>query len=245
MKFNWDEHINDTVIISLKEREDRKRLLDPRLGKIKFEDGSTLKDHSRYFDAIDPTMLGDFPDGIQQKTYPFDYHYVIDEREGIKHLYNTGFMLDSTETEIAICHSHYSVWKHIVDNKIPMTLITEDDVVFEYGFAKKMGELMTEDFPEDCELLYLSYDITESLTAEKYNKSVYRAYKGLWWLSGYMLSYEGAKKLLDRLPIIGPVDMWINHHFNDLNVYVTIKPLIWQSRETDSSNTWSFTKNQW
>ena len=31
----------------------------------------------------------------------------------------------------------------------------------------------------------------------------------LWYLSGYILSYEGAKYLLDSLPVIGPVDSWI------------------------------------
>jgi len=37
-------------------------------------------------------------------------------------------------------------------------------------------------------------------------------------LSGYVISREGAKRLLRLLPCRGPVDLWLNHQFGILDV---------------------------
>src|SRR4029453_15673138 len=63
--------------------------------------------------------------------------------------------------------------------------------------------------------------------------------RGLWYLSGYILSRRGARKLLDALPCRGPVDLWINHQFSKLNVFATRRSIVRQRRDSISTNTYS------
>lgn len=63
--------------------------------------------------------------------------------------------------------------------------------------------------------------------------------RGLWHLSGYVLSREGAKKLLRLLPCRGPVDLWINHQFGVLDVRATRRSIIGQRRDASSTNSYS------
>jgi hypothetical protein len=59
-------------------------------------------------------------------------------------------------------------------------------------------------------------------------------------MSSYILTRSAAEKLLDNLPIVGPVDVWINYQFEYLNAYMTPGNLITQTGMTDSDNTYSF-----
>jgi len=59
-------------------------------------------------------------------------------------------------------------------------------------------------------------------------------------MSGFIISQSGARKLLDNLPVIGPIDVWINHRFRDMKVYTTFKPYIGQDKALDSYNRYSF-----
>jgi Glycosyl hydrolases family 16 len=68
---------------------------------------------------------------------------------------------------------------------------------------------------------------------------VFRPVRGLWYLSGYILSRQGAEKLLRLLPCRGPVDLWINHQFSALNVRATRRPLVHQRRDAPSTNSYS------
>ena len=60
-----------------------------------------------------------------------------------------------------------------------------------------------------------------------------------------MLTYEGAKKLLDNLPVIGPVDVWINYQFEKMKTYAMTDQIIWQAHDTQSSNSCSFGIKYW
>lgn len=66
-----------------------------------------------------------------------------------------------------------------------------------------------------------------------------RPSRGLWLLSGYVLSKRGAQRLLDLLPVRGPVDLWINHQFEKLDVFATRRPVIHQRLDCPSSNVYS------
>lgn len=236
----WSRFINDSVIINLKERDDRRELLDWRMNRIDMGNGETLKDYVRYMEAVDTTMLDQFPEGIVSYDYSFDYHYFVDSRPPLRDLYGQGHWVDSTPTERAIAFSHYTILRDIVENKTPVTLVMEDDILFRHEFLLKMEHFMENELPHNFDFAYLSYDTTDSLHAEKITPWLYEVHLGFWWMSGYLITYEGAKKLLERLPIIGPVDVWINHQFKDLNVYAISEPVIMQSFETSSSNDWSF-----
>ena len=58
-------------------------------------------------------------------------------------------------------------------------------------------------------------------------------------MSGYVLSKQGAEKLLDLLPVRGPVDLWINHQFNLIDVFATQKSIVEQRLDCPSANSYS------
>lgn len=68
---------------------------------------------------------------------------------------------------------------------------------------------------------------------------VFRPERGLWYLSGYVLSKKGAQALLDLLPCRGPVDLWINHKFRKLDVRALRRSVVSQRRDLRSTNTYS------
>ena len=69
----------------------------------------------------------------------------------------------------------------------------------------------------DRHLLYLSYADADGTAARAdVCEALFRPVRGLWFLSGYVLSREGAAKLLRAMPVVGPVDMWMNFRFEEL-----------------------------
>jgi hypothetical protein len=71
------------------------------------------------------------------------------------------------------------------------------------------------------------------------SKSVFRPERGLWYLSGYVLSKDGAQALLNLLPCKGPIDLWINQQFQAINVRALRKSVINQRRDLASTNSYS------
>jgi hypothetical protein len=89
-------------------------------------------------------------------------------------------------------------------------------------------------------MLYLSYtEVDGGAPKTLLSPSVFRAVRGLWCLSGYVLSRDGARKLLERLPCRGPIDLWVNHQFSTLDVRATRQSLIGQRLDRESSNSYS------
>ena len=90
------------------------------------------------------------------------------------------------------------------------------------------------------DILYLSYkEVKHGAQKTFLSSSVFRPVRGLWYLSGYVLSREGAGKLLTLLPCRGPVDLWINHQFGALDVRATRQSIISQRRDGGSTNSYS------
>jgi len=147
--------------------------------------------------------------------------------------------------EIAVARSHIGVWRRVAGGKHAYVLVLEDDVRFQRGFARHLdqawGEIGAEgDKSEHFDILYLSYrEVKHGAQKTFLSSNVFRPVRGLWYLSGYVLSREGARKLLRLLPCRGPVDLWINHQFRALDVRATRRSIISQRRDGDSTNSYS------
>ena len=90
------------------------------------------------------------------------------------------------------------------------------------------------------DILYMSYrEVRYGAPKELVSKNVFRPERGLWCLSGYVLSKKGAQELLDLLPCRGPIDLWINHKFRKLDVRALRRSLINQRRDLHSTNSYS------
>jgi hypothetical protein len=124
-------------------------------------------------------------------------------------------------------------------------LILEDDVWFHSDFARYLDKAWNEvvsksEIKGGFDVLYLSYhEVKHGAPKTILSKHLFRPKRGLWHLSGYVLSRGGAEKLIRQLPCRGPVDLWINHQFEVLDVLATKQSLISQRRDISSSNSYS------
>lgn len=150
-----------------------------------------------------------------------------------------------TQAEIAVAYSHIGVWKEIARASASYALVLEDDVWFQRGFGRILERAWHE--MEDAEsanpgfdILYVSYnEVRYGAPKELVSKNVFRPERGLWFLSGYVLSKKGAQALLDLLPCRGPIDLWINHKFRELEVRALRRSVVNQRRDLHSTNSYS------
>ena len=232
----FENIINSVIVIHMRHRYDRFRQIKSELSRLRLN-RKTLWAKTKFMDAVD----GKNVHNSSEENHIYEYNYLVDD---------TVF---SSDEEHGIALSHINVWKHIVDNKIQTTLILEDDVYFNFDFLKKILETFHQ-LPQDFDMLYLSYFTNDrelhdiyfkipedfpNFQYEEYSKDLLSVKMGLWWLSGYVLSYEGAKKLLKKLPANGPIDLWINYQFKDMNVFAVKNILIDQRPNTISDNYYS------
>lgn len=150
-----------------------------------------------------------------------------------------------TRQEVAVARSHVEVWKAIVAGANEYVLVLEDDIWFRRGAATMIDRGWSAarrhcGANEGPQLIYFSYADADG-TAERINLDdvVFRPLRGLWFLSGYVLSREGAATLLRAMPVIGPVDLWMNFRFEALGALALCSPVILQRQDAGSDNAYS------
>ena len=147
--------------------------------------------------------------------------------------------------EVAVARSHIGVWKAIAQSTAAYTLVLEDDIWVERGFGRIMDQAWREMDDADrtgpaFDILYVSYkEARYGAPKELVSRSLFRPERGLWYLSGYVLSREGAQTLLGLLPSRGPIDLWLNHKFREMAVRAVRRPVINQRLDTPSTNSYS------
>jgi len=153
--------------------------------------------------------------------------------------------IQMSQPEIAVARSHIDIWRRVAASNQMYVLVLEDDVWFRPGFATHLdqawGEIETEgDNNSNFDILYLSYEEVKHGAPKTFlSRNVFRPVRGLWNLSGYVISREGAEKLLRLLPCRGPVDLWVNHQFGVLEIRATRQSIISQRRDLSSTNSYS------
>jgi len=150
-----------------------------------------------------------------------------------------------SRAECAVARSHINVWEQVATSEHKYVLILEDDIWFHSGFARYLDKVWNDVVSKSYingkfDVLYLSYlEVKNGAPKNILSSHLFRPDRGLWHLSGYVLSREGAKKLISLLPSRGPIDLWINHQFKVLDVLAAKQPLISQRRDIKSSNSYS------
>lgn len=92
-------------------------------------------------------------------------------------------------------------------NKTPVCVILEDDAILVDRFPERLQALLNE-LPSDFHFCSIGYSQPKKAPILKFSEHI-GIPTFLWYLTGYILSQEGAAYLLNSLPIIGPVDSWI------------------------------------
>jgi len=244
VRIDLDECVQDVVVIHMTKRKDRHRKFKQESKRIQLTDG-TLYDKIRIHEAVDGKKIKKKRTKDFQPEYTFQSWYDINPEPKWKDVRNKDKkIIMSSDPEIGISLSHMGVWKDIVKNKTPYTLILEDDFTIDVGFQTKLKNAWDE-IPKDFDVFYLSYlQSSDGFKFDFYKNNLLKIHKGVWWLSGYILSYEGAKKLIDNFPVVGVADMWINHVIPDMNVYSTKQLLIGQRVNMKSDNIYSWTSEK-
>jgi GR25 family glycosyltransferase involved in LPS biosynthesis len=100
----------------------------------------------------------------------------------------------------------------------PVALILEDDAILVDRFSDRLDELLGE-LPRDFHYCAIGY--AKPKTAPLVDTSPPCEHIKLptmtWYLTGYLLSAEGARYLLSQLPVVGPVDSWIGRMILEKN----------------------------
>ena len=150
-----------------------------------------------------------------------------------------------SQVEVAVARSHIGVWKAVAQSDACYALVLEDDVWFQRSFGRILDQAWHEMEDPDragprFDVLYVSYgEVRHGAPKELLSKNVFRPERGLWYLSGYVLSKKGAQALLGLLPCRGPVDLWINQKFGELEVRALRRSAVNQRRDLHSTNSYS------
>lgn len=106
--------------------------------------------------------------------------------------------------------SHVRLWRHIVEQGLGWSLVLEDDIVFHPDFARLFEEYWRE-VPLGTEIVYAGYYNIERYLKPKEAKVFPQ---GVMCMHAYLVNAEGAKKLLELLPITWDIDMQLMSHYN-------------------------------
>ena len=242
-----DDTIQRIYVINLDRKPDRWRQMTRELGRLRDRSGRPLAGMSRRFSAVDARYNQELTRGdlVQSEYSLSDQLFVQPEPRLNRAVDVQARAIEMTPQEVAVALSHVKIWKLIAEGEPRYTLVLEDDIYFRRGFASTFDDTWMELIQRNGEssvadLIYLSYEkAVKQVPRRPYSELLFRPLTGLWQLSGYILSKSGAQKLLDRLPVRGPVDLWLNHQFRALDVFATRRPIIVQRPDVPSTNSYS------
>jgi len=190
--------LDEIYMINLDRRPDRKQRMDYNFHHLGLD--------YRHFAAVDGRVLG--PEYLLEEG--------INMLPGFSEPYH-GRPLKMGE--VGCFMSHYNLWKDIVEKKYDMVLIFEDDIRFEPFFISKLENLLKELRlrRDDWDLVFLGRKRSKNAEepwAEGSDQLVQVGYT--YWTLAYILSGEGARKLLAGKPLdkMLPVDEYIPIMYN-------------------------------
>eukprot|EP00980_Cylindrotheca_fusiformis_P015976 scaffold4690_cov116-Cylindrotheca_fusiformis.AAC.6 len=92
----------------------------------------------------------------------------------------------------------------------PVCIVLEDDAILVDRFVDRLESVLAE-LPRDFHFCSLGYSRPKTAPLIPYSTEIGMP-SCIWYLTGYILSLEGASYLLNKLPVLGPVDSWIGLH---------------------------------
>jgi GR25 family glycosyltransferase involved in LPS biosynthesis len=238
--------IGSVIVLNLDRQVGRWRRVSKELGRFQTSEGEPLQSITRRLSAIDardgrstaPTVDVDV-------VYRIGHQLHVQPDARLAECFATDEPIRMTRQEVAVARSHVECWKTVASGPDDHVLILEDDIWFrpgaaaaiDCGWRAALGRCRARVGPG---LLYLSYADAGG-TADRADAcpDVFRPVRGLWFLSGYVLSREGAAALLRALPVVGPADLWMNYRFAELGALALAEPALSQRPDETSGNAYS------
>jgi len=240
--------VEKIYVINLDREPDRWSNMKQELGHVLDSSGTSLLSLTERYAAVDAKAFSQEPlkDADIDPVYTLgDQLFVEPQPLALPTQFELNAPIRMSRAEIAIARSHINVWRRLAVSNHAYGLVLEDDVWFHSWFARDFDQVWDEivtgcDSDGRFDVLYLSYlEVKHGAPKTFLSNNVFRPVRGLWYLSGYVLSREGAQKLLRLLPCRGPIDLWINHQFKFLDIRATKRPIITQRRDVRSTNLYS------
>ncbi|MEQ2251506.1 Procollagen galactosyltransferase 1 [Ilyodon furcidens] len=125
-----------------------------------------------------------------------------------------------TKGELGCFLSHYNIWKEIIARGLQTSLVLEDDLRFEVFFKRRLQALLQEVTKHklDWDLIYIGRKRMQVDHPEKSVPNIHNLVEAdySYWTLGYMLSLQGAQKLLMAEPLskMLPVDEFLPVMYN-------------------------------
>lgn len=245
---NESTHVTDIHVINLDRQPERLSAVHIELARIDDAAGQPLSERLIRHRACDakavPVGTLESPD-IDPFYTLADQLFVEPQPDTLPANFDLTRPIRMSDAEVAVAQSHIDVWRKIERSPSSYALILEDDVRFERGFGQLLDTawremLATSGTAPLFDVLYLSYkEVRHGAPKKTLSPNVFSPERGLWYLSGYVLSRRGAQRLLAHLPCRGPVDLWINHKFCQMNVRAVRRSIISQRTDLHSTNSYS------
>lgn len=238
--------IGMVLIINLDRQPRRLRRTIRELGRFKTSEGASLASLAcrlTAVDARDGRAVAATADVDQ--TYLLGDQLYVQPDARLEECFGAQERVRMTRQEVAVARSHIEAWKAIAAGPYDHVLVLEDDVWFRRGAAAAIDRGWRAAAKHGTglrgpRLLYLSYEDAGGTAARvEICDALFQPKRGLWFLSGYVLSREGAEMLLRSMPVVGPVDMWINYRFDELGALALSSPAILQRPDGGSDNSYS------
>jgi len=241
-----EDRIGSILVINLDRQPRRWQRLLRELGRFKTAFGAPLTTIVRRLPAIDAR------DGRAvaatadvDPVYRMGDQLFVQPDPRLAECFGVDHPIRMTRQEIAVARSHIEAWKRIARGPYQHVLVLEDDVWFRRGAAEAIGRgwraaLCRHKETGGPRLLYFSYNDAAGMAAKtELCASLFRPVRGLWYLSGYVLSRDGAAALLRAMPVVGPVDLWMNYRFAEMGALALTRPAIMQRQDGPSDNVYS------
>ncbi len=237
--------IGAILVVNLDRQPRRLRRTMRELRRFRTHDGRPLTSLARRMRAIDARNGRDVASTADvDPLYRLGDQMFVQPDAALADCFGPDEPVTMTRQEVAVARSHIEAWKGIAEGSDEHVLIVEDDIwlmpdaaaAIDAGW-KAAWQRCDADGPD---FLYLSYsDAGGTATRMDVCEALFRPERGLWFLSGYVLSRRGARMLLRAMPVNGPVDMWMNYRFAELGAFALSAPAIGQRPDGSSDNSYS------
>jgi GR25 family glycosyltransferase involved in LPS biosynthesis len=239
--------IERIYVINLERHSERWDRMCYELGRLTDNSGKPVSALATRFQAVDARRTENLVEPSRVRpSYSLADQLFVDPHPLLGECFDAeSWPVEMTDQEIAVALSHIAVWARIAAGDSDYSLILEDDTYFRPGCCRALDEawsnlVWNRGHCSAFDLLYVSYkEVRTGTRFVPISGSLFKPLGGLWHLSGYVLSKPGATKLLDALPVCGPVDAWINRRFEAMQVFATRRSIIQQRPDCPSSNLYS------
>ena len=194
--------IHQIYVINLDRQPKRWADILRELVCIQDVDGKPLTDRVVRYSASDARATAHDPQDRVSDINPFytlgDQLYVEPQPHALPDEFDLVSPIRMSQAEIAIARSHIGVWRAFEQSTAPYALVIEDDVWFAREFSRIIDHAWREMKDADksdpaFDVLYVSYaEARHGAPKELISENVFRPERGLWFLSGYVLSKKGA-----------------------------------------------------